>query len=698
MNPYLSLDVRYKKIAEEFDKLNEFQKKAILNNEKSLLLNATVGSGKTTVLINKILYLHLIKNIPLNNMLVLTFTNKAAEEIKTRFEEYGIHYNYKDTYYFGTFHSVAKKILEKEESLKVINYKKDFTIIDTDDMEEMLIRLAYSNNFDIKYKNRIIKRIEQFKMRKPILANKKYDDNINELLEVYKKEKLQNNQMDFDDLIDHCVHALKHINTDFVKYIIIDEFQDCNTIQLEMIECLIKNANVFAVGDPNQIIYSWRGSIHNIFEDFKNKTKAKVLSLPINYRSSLTILDAAKTFLNKAIDLNGIRDTGNKIIISEHNNDFLEANYLADRINEIINSGAKYNEIAILYRKQNQSKVFQDIFDNQNIPFEVSVRKSISDIPVLYWFIRLLKVCINILNKHDFIKILIDNRYGITKNLKDATDLINSNVKKSSKKTALINSIIEFRNSDIKVLDLYNYFKIDTIIKPIASEYKENKAIILKFLSNLDEYITLNNYTVFDGIKEYLSSSALYGAQIIEEKINMAKNSVKLMTIHSSKGLEFKYVFIVGANEGILPLVKRNSPDYTEEYNEEKRLFFVGITRAKDMLEITYQLNTSDFGAYGIPSEFIEMIPSHLKISNKIKKTPNKKIINSIASKISENRKSKKENDNSKNKTNITEIKVKHNKYGLGVITVCKDGYITVKFDKYGEKSFMEDAQQLEYI
>jgi len=698
MNPYHNLDEKFSKIAFDFDKLNEFQKTAVLNEDKILLLNACVGSGKTTVLINKIIYLHIVKKIPFSKMFVLTFTNKVADEIKNRFKEYDILVTHDTTKFFGTFHSVAKKLLDASPNLEKIGFKPDFSIVDTDEMVELLNKIIEEDGLNIKYRDKVIKRIELRKKGILLFGNMKSIDDIELLYEKAIKVKKELNIMDFDDLLKYCIEILKiNKENEYAKYIIVDEFQDCNEMQIEMIDLLSgKNTEIFAVGDPNQTIYTWRGSTLNVFQDFKEKNNAIELTLPINYRSTSTILDVAKEFLYDKQDLKGIREVGNPILITNHYNEFNDAIYTAEKIKELLATGYQYNDFSILYRKQDQAKVFEDILKKENIPFETSVRKTLKDISVLSWFIKLLKASINCEDKNCIINVLMNKNFGLTTKIADARAMLESS---SVEKIDFVKKIYEFKKYKIGILEIYNYFEIDKFIKTTSVDYSENKNYIDKFIFKLKEFVELNQFEEISGLKNFLDNSSLYGTQIIEERINMEEKSVKLMTLHSAKGLEFKYVFITGANTGLIPM--RNSN--LESAEEEKRLFFVGVTRAKDNLEISYHTSPSGFGVIGRPSEYLALIPIHLKKYSRVMDKAQDLNIKDIVRGVVGNRGL----DNvikvvlSKEaiiQEALTEEKVKHNKYGVGKIISKNNGIITVLFEKYGEKSFVEEFENLEYL
>ena len=687
MNPYDIKKISNTKIVDEYNKLNDYQKKAILNDDKTLLLNACVGSGKTTVLIQKILYLHLIKEVPLEEMVVLTFTNKAANEILERFINFNIPLT-QSNLYFGTFHSIAKKLLDSSLNLNEIGYKNNFSIIDTDEYTEFLENIIEENNLNIKYKNKLKKRIDLSRQNKFTYGAMKYNDDFELLLKLSYEKRKEYNLMTFDDLIENCLFLLKEYRLDKeIKYVIVDEFQDCNIEQIEMIKLLLKTTgSLFAVGDPNQTIYTWRGSKLNIFEEFEKYRKFTSLTLPINYRSTSTILDIARIFLHDSSELKSSRENGNLIKVSNHYNDFNEAFYITEKIKELVSKDISYKDICILYRKQNQSSPFIESFIKENIPYEVSLRKSIKNIPVLFWFIKLLKASINDYDKFSFINVLSNENYGLNLSKESCLGLIKNNFKDSN--IHLVEKILNYKINKPNIDELFDYFNLHIYLKPTSSSYEDDKLYINTFLNNLKTFININGFAEFQGIKEYINTSALFGSQIIDEKINIDNDSVKLMTLHSAKGLEFSYVFIVGANEGLIPM---RSSSY-EEFEEEKRLFFVGITRAKNNLEISYNTSPSGYGVFGEKSRFIDMIPSHLK-NNSFENT---NIETSIKDMVREIKKESNIFDIIK-EDNIKTFVVHHH-YGNGHILLIEDGIIKVLFEKYGEKEFIEGLEDYKII
>lgn len=677
---------------ESFRNLNKHQKSAVVSDTKALLLNAGVGSGKTTVLVHKVLYLHHIKGVPLDKMVVLTFTNKAADEIKDRVLSSGQGVDRKGMCYFGTFHSVARNLLSSILPVEDLGYTKDFSIMDEVSSQELFESIISLNNLGIKYKNKLEKRLDEYKNGRLLHGNMKYNDEIEKFVILLEQEKKKRNLMDFDDLILNCGRLLR--KGDFKPdWVIIDEFQDTDSEQFEMMDGLIwENSRVFAVGDPNQLIYSWRGSRQGIFDMFMERYDAALETLPINYRSTDTILKAAREFLSHPGQLEGIRDTGAPIIVKRHFNSFNEALYLADTIKKLHAGGVPYKEIAIFYRKQKHSSVFEDVFKRENIPYEVSIRKNIKDIPVLYWILRLLKASLNDHDTDNFVNVLIDKRYGIGLTQKQALDIIKGKGEQYGI-PELMGKIREFcgwcrslADSEGLAEKIFGYYDLKSYLSPTSITYDEDRDLTMKFLLDLEGYIKANGYSPFEGIKNAVEYTILYGSQIIDQIINPENDSIKLMTLHASKGLEFKYVFISGANMGVIPLGGR----FDDE--EEKRLFFVGITRAKDFLEISYHSNPDDFNALPNPSPYIRMIPDELIEGEEIK---------SRAHLLSELRKEIKSNMDRKQDASDTPAverrKVRHSKYGEGYIVSETEEMYTVQFDTYGEKSFAKLFCPLEF-
>lgn len=692
----------YAELDREFNKLNEYQKAAVLDSSKALLVNANVGSGKTTVLINKIMYLHFVKGIALQSMAVLTFTNKAAQEIKDRVKRLRSSIADEDMKFFGTFHSVARTLLSSVLPIEDIGFGRDFSIIDTDEALEFYERVINEHKFDVKYKNKLHKRLEKLKQGKLLYANMKHDDDLKEFYEALRLAKIKSNVMEFDDLMEYSVQLLQQ--TDYhSEWVIIDEYQDCDKLQQTFVDALSKGkAKLFAVGDPNQIIYSWRGSDHGSFEDFKTRYNAKELTLPINYRSTSNIINAAKALLDCGSNLKGIREEGRPIVIKKHYNTFNEAIYLSEKIQSLVGSGLNYSDIAIFYRKQKHADVFKEVFDNKNIPYEVSVRKTLKDIPVLFWLVRLIKASVNSRDKNSIRYVLRDNRYGLGMTDKQISKLLEGKEEQSPAAEELLGKVRDFKDwcelkDKITPEELCSYFDISLYLMPTSISYKENYELVYGYLKEILKYTEYRGASAFEGIKDFVNTSALYGSQILNETVHKEENSVKLMTLHASKGLEFSHVFISGANLGNIPMGRGDE----EEQKEEQRLFFVGITRAKDYLEISYHTSVEDYGVYGVPSPFLRLIPGELIKSEDYGSRASSltALRKEIKQNMDSNKQEKKENlENTLVSQSCYKGLVYHEKYGEGKILKEDKDNITVQFETYGEKNFSKLFSQLKYM
>lgn len=690
----------YRELNKEFERLNEYQKAAVLDHSNALLVNAHVGSGKTTVLINKIMYLHFVKGVALQSMAVLTFTNKAAQEIKDRMKRLDSSVKDEDMRFFGTFHSVARTLLSGVLPIESLGFSPNFSVIDTDEALELYDRVINENKFSVKYRNKLHRRLDKLKQGKLLYGNMKHDDDLREFYNVLKGEKIKSNIMEFDDLMEYSTALLRE-SAFHPEWIIIDEYQDCDSIQLDFIDVLSKaKAKLFAVGDPNQIIYTWRGSSEKSFEFFKTRYNARELSLPINYRSTSTILNAAKALLENGQGLKGIREEGKPIAIKKHYNTFNEAIYLCETIEKLAAAGAKYSDIAVFYRKQKHAEVFRDVFVKQGVPHEVSVRKTLRDIPVLYWLVRLLKAAVNNNDSDSIRYVLRDNRYGMGMTDKQISRFFEGKgelSREAEKLISVISSFGEWCRAKEAILheELFEYFDLNLYLMPTSITYQEDTELVRSYLEEIWKYIEYRDTKVYEGLRDFLGTSSLYGSQILNETVHNEENSVKLMTLHASKGLEFSYVFISGANLGNIPLARNE-----EEQKEEQRLFFVGVTRAKDYLEISYHTSPEDFGVYGVPSPFLRLIPQELIQSDDYGSRASG--LNALRKEIKHNIDSRKQELMEEPQNNIEDseeasIIVFHDKYGEGKVLKEDSDNITVLFDTYGEKTFSKLFSQLKY-
>lgn len=712
---------------QQLQRLNEYQKAAVFDESNACLVNANVGSGKTTVLITKVMYLHYEKQIPYEQMVVLTFTNKAADEIKERLYALEPEITEEQLWGFGTFHSVCLTMLKKMLPVENLGYTKEFMVMDPDEELGMAEQLILTYQLKIKYKNRLKKRLEQ--------KNSKYQDDIEKLKALLKEEKRRQDKMTFDELLENTCNLVKmsEQKMDDISWIIVDEVQDSDEKQLELIDCLKKPQTCFfAVGDPNQVIYSWRGSAFHIFYQLKTKYQATELTLPVNYRSSSEILAVARCFMQQGGTLQGGRESGDKIQIRNMYDPFQEADYLAGRIRDLHASGLPYREMAIFYRLQNQSEIFEHVFEKEGIPFEVSLKKTVKDIPVLDWLIRVLRFSVNPKDKNSGIVALADKRYGLGMSVKEAEKTINILSETRKTQTEILKSENAKSGSDIceKMLefskvyaskqvalpeDLWSYFSLENHLHPTTASYVEDRTYVMDFFTRMITYQKEQQKNVVEGFSEFLNMASLYGMNILKKEIHNENDTVKLMTLHASKGLEFSHVFITGVNYGLIPLQTKSF----EEEEEEQRLFFVGITRAKEHLELSYYTSPGQYRAAPGPSRYLRMIPGNLiegqekdressathlqDLKRQILAERAEHIELQEAGKISGG-KNPSANTGTKNISVGNEAvttqkrRVRHPKYGTGSVVREDDMMITVDFDDYGEKELMKMFGGLEEL
>ena len=712
---------------QQLQRLNEYQKAAVFDESNACLVNANVGSGKTTVLITKVMYLHYEKQIPYEQMVVLTFTNKAEDEIKERLYALEPEITEEQLWGFGTFHSVCLTMLKKMLPVENLGYTKEFMVMDPDEELGMAEQLILTYQLKIKYKNRLKKRLEQ--------KNSKYQDDIEKLKALLKEEKRRQDKMTFDELLENTCNLVKmsEQKMDDISWIIVDEVQDSDEKQLELIDCLKKPQTCFfAVGDPNQVIYSWRGSAFHIFYQLKTKYQATELTLPVNYRSSSEILAVARCFMQQGDTLQGGRENGDKIQIRNMYDPFQEADYLAGRIRDLHASGLPYREMAIFYRLQNQSEIFEHVFEKEGIPFEVSLKKTVKDIPVLDWLIRVLRFSVNPKDKSSGIAALADKRYGLGMSVKEAEKTIDILSETRKTQTEILKSENAKSGSDIceKMLefskvyaskqvalpeDLWSYFSLENHLHPTTASYEEDRTYVMDFFTRMITYQKEQQKNVVEGFSEFLNMASLYGMNILKKEIHNENDTVKLMTLHASKGLEFSHVFITGVNYGLIPLQTKSF----EEEEEEQRLFFVGITRAKEHLELSYYTSPGQYRAAPGPSRYLRMIPENLiegqekdressathlqDLKRQILAERAEHIELQEAGKISGG-KNPSANTGTKNisvgnETVTTEKRrVRHTKYGTGSVVREDDMMLTVDFDDYGEKELMKMFSGLEEL
>ena len=633
--------------------LNDKQKEAVLHFEGPLLILAGAGSGKTRVLTHRIAYLIEEHQVPPYHILALTFTNKAANEMRERVNniiEYGA-----GSIWVSTFHSTCVRILRR--FIDHLDYDNAFTIYDSDDQKSLMKDICKQLNIDTKkYKERTflnaissakdeLKTPEQYADEVAKEYNKKI---FGRVYKEYQKRLKQNNALDFDDLIMLTVQLfqqnaeiLNHYQERF-PFILVDEYQDTNTVQFELIRLLaMKYKNLCVVGDDDQSIYKFRGAnIYNILNFEKHFEDAKVIKLEQNYRSTQNILDAANSVISNNVGRKDKRlwtdnGAGDRITFEQLESGFEEADYVARSIARLVRKGeARYKDCAVLYRTNAQSRLFEEKFIATNIPYKIVggvnfyARKEIKDI------LAYLKT---IDNGHDdlAVKRIINvpkrgigatsinkvTDYALEKGIDFYTALrYVDEVPGMARSAGKIKPFVMFIQSLRARAEMDSVSQLIQAIIDETGYVDELKAEgtdeAEQRIENIDELI--NKAVDYEqGEENPTLSGFLEEVALVADIDGLDENSdyVVLMTLHSAKGLEFPNVYLAGMEDGLFPsYMSITSDDATSEIEEERRLAYVGITRAKEHLTITSARMRMVRGEtqFNKVSRFVKEIPREL--------------------------------------------------------------------------------------
>ena len=691
-----------------YDELNERQKEAVMHEDGPCLVIAGAGSGKTKVLTTRIANL-ILNGIPDYQILAITFTNKAAKEMKERLE---LLVPGNDAL-VGTFHSFGLRVI-RENALK-LGMDRNFTILDSDDVLSLIKKILKDKGYDSKEisPSYIRNRISFIKneMLSEIEIEKFFNTDVEKIAyEVYKEYQLRikkNNSVDFDDLLVLPVklflsnsEVLEHYQNRF-KYILIDEYQDTNEVQYKLVKLLSKKyQNIFAVGDPDQSIYMFRGANYkNILNFEKDFFNARVIPLTDNYRSTKMILDAANSVIKnnkdrKDKDLVSHNGVGFKIKYMRAYDERHEIKLVIDEINRLLDEGFKKKDIAIFYRTNAQARVAEEQFLKANMPYKVVGsfyfynRKEIKD---LICYLRL------ILNPHDDISlrrvINVPKRgIGLTSinKLEELSRINNCSMFEAitSGKELVFKNLIEELIIDSDSLSLTEL--VDDILdktglkESLNSESLEDELRLDNLMEFRSITASFEEQTGSVNLQDFLEEISLV-ADISEHKEE--DDVVTLMTLHSAKGLEFDVVFLIGMEDGIFP--HQNSFFEEGGLEEERRLCYVGITRAKKRL---YLLNAKRRMLYGheninLPSRFIDEIDENLlEVDSKVINNKNDNFV--IEDMYNED-----DID-----YNIGDT-VMHTIYGKGVVVGVEKSIITIAFNKnFGIRKLMKNHKSLKKI
>ncbi len=634
--------------------LNPVQREAVLHNRGPLLIFAGAGSGKTRVLTHRIAYLIEEQNVYPRNIFAVTFTNKAAQEMKERIERL-VTANTGRSLWVGTFHSTCARLLR--EYGDAIDLPSNFVVYDDSDqlvvVRECLRQLSLD---DKKFTPRsLLSHISRAKEKR--ISPEDYAKTYTGFFEgicakvypLYQAKLRQNNALDFDDLIVETVRLLENSPEslmrlqDRFKYILVDEYQDVNQVQYEFLQLLAKkHRNICVVGDDDQSIYLFRGANVGLILQFEEDyPEAKVLKLEQNYRSTKTILSAAHGVVSnnrgrKDKKLWTDNEDGTPIHRYEAENEQEEAVWIAQQIRREVQEGArKWSDYAVLYRTNAQSRIFEEVFLNWSAPHRIVgglrfyERKEIKDI------IAYLRVIHNPADSVSLRRVLNVPTRGIGATSIAALDEEMQfsgrtfwEVLKEANGFSQIQARTRIRMAEFVAI-------IESLRKGGMSVTEITRGVLEKsgYLAMLQEEKTIENQSRLENVKELLSVTLDFEKQtesptlglFLEQvalisdidSLDASADAITLMTLHSAKGLEFPVVFLAGLEEGVFPHVRSLESD--RELEEERRLCYVGITRAQRELYVTYANRRTLFGgiSYNAPSRFLKEIPKDLFHINK---------------------------------------------------------------------------------
>ncbi|MFS0862749.1 DNA helicase PcrA [Fredinandcohnia sp. 179-A 10B2 NHS] len=633
--------------------LNKEQQEAVKTTDGPLLIMAGAGSGKTRVLTHRIAYLMVEKEVAPWNILAITFTNKAAREMKDRVA--GILGGAAEDIWISTFHSMCVRILRRD--IDRLGFNRNFTILDTTDQLSVIKNILKEKNLDPKKfdprsilgaissaKNELISAEEYEKT-----AGGMYEQVVSDVYTMYQKRLRKNQALDFDDLIMTTITLFRRVPEvlEFYQrkfqYIHVDEYQDTNRAQYMLVKLLATRfKNLCVVGDSDQSIYRWRGAdIANILSFEKDYPNASVILLEQNYRSTQRILQAA----NQVIEKNANRkpkklwtenDEGAKLLYYRADSESMEAQFVAGKIRELVDNGKRtFADIAILYRTNAQSRVMEEVLLKSNISYQIVGGIKFYDRKEIKDLLAYLRVVANPDDDISITRIINVPKRGIgATSIDKIANYANANdisifqalqeVEHIGLSAKITNSLRDFRSLIHNWDQMQDYLSVTELVESVLekTEYREilkaEKTIEAQSrLENIDEFLSVTqNFEKQNDDKSlvaFLTDLALVAdIDKLDEDENDKNNAVVLMTLHSAKGLEFPVVFLMGLEEGVFPHSRSLMDE--EEMEEERRLAYVGITRAEEELYLTNAQMRTLYGRTNMNpvSRFISEIPEEL--------------------------------------------------------------------------------------
>lgn len=731
-----------------YDSLNDMQRQAVFQTEGPVLILAGAGSGKTRVLTHRIAYLIEEKGVNPWNIMAITFTNKAASEMRERVDNlvgFG-----SESIWVSTFHSTCVRFLRRY--IDRLGYDTNFSIYDTDDQKSVMKEVCKKLDIDTKvYKERnllsaISKAKNEMILPDEFEANAGGDYGMKKVAEVYKeyqKKLKSNNALDFDDLLVKAVELLEN-NPDVLdyyqerfRYIMVDEYQDTNTVQFKFISLLArKYRNLCVVGDDDQSIYKFRGAnIRNIWDFEKVYQEATVIKLEQNYRSTQNILDAANSVIRnnsqrKEKSLWTDNGTGERIDFQQFDSAHEEAEYITYDIAKRVREGvSQYNNCAILYRTNAQSRIFEEKFVASNIPYKIVggvnfyARKEIKDI------LAYLKTIDNGKDEIAVKRIINVPKRGIgaaslgkVDNYAEEQGISFYDALKKAEEVPGLGRAAAKIQPFVTMIQAYRsklpYMKLTDIVEELIEETGYVKELEAEGteeaearIENIDELI--NKITDYeDGEENPTLAGFLEEVALVADidNLEMGNNYVVLMTMHSAKGLEFPNVYLAGMEDGVFPSYMTITSDDKMEIEEERRLCYVGITRAMEKLHITCAKMRMVRGEtqYNKMSRFVKEIPVELfeRQPQKEKFVPEEKASAYQQAKVAFRTKPVATKQFTVTKAESLDYNVgdtvQHKTFGEGVVMDITEGgrdyEVTVEFGKVGVKKMFASFAKLQRV
>ena len=730
--------------------LNSEQQKALLQTEGAVLVVAGAGSGKTRLLTHRIAYLIKEKHVSPYNILAITFTNKASREMKQRCDQI---IGEEGNVWISTFHSMCARILRMDIE-ELGDYTKNFTIYSDQDSDKVFKNIFSTLKIDKdETKKSVMFHISNLKNNN--MTIQEYEnlysyvsnfDYIKKAYFMYESELKKANALDFNDLLNKtyellkkCPNVLEKYQERF-KYILVDEFQDTNKIQYDLVKLLAgKYKNIFVVGDEDQCIYTWRGANYtNIFDFQKDFENVKVFKLEQNYRSTKNILNLANALIKKnksRIDKNlwTEKTEGKKPEVRLVYDEREEAEIVAREIVDLVqNEGYSYSDFAVLVRLNALTFPFEEKFLTYNISHRIFGGFKFYERAEIKNLISYLRLFLNPRDDISFLRIINFPKRGIGESaIKTLTTVANEN------ETSLMNVVLQsekfdlgglakkienFKKIYVSLLASYEDLTLSNFVENVIKQFDIKSAYSSGSEEDLERQLNINTFV--SAVQEFEKNNPsgtlldfLESVTLVSDIDTMddSNNAVTIATIHSVKGLEFRYVFIVGLEEKIFPISRAYGKD--EDMEEERRLMYVAITRAKENLMLTRCRTRFLYGRreFEIDSRFLKELglSGQEKMSPQLSVDKLPKVYFSEAINVAEKPETKYsynpfaqktkyeeyiEKSEKKEKNYVAGQTVSHPKFGTGKVLKCDDMFVDIEFEKLGIKTLVKEIAPLEIV